>query len=803
MSEIRSTVKKQNILFPIQIEDENNDGKYFSSLLKKTKSLVLSNQNYNKFMKKYLIMTQKTSYKLPEIVNYPILKNEYLIPINRQTYTSGTRIISKNKNENIKENLILNNDKEKTENYRMKIEGFSTVLNDNNSNLLPQILLENKLNNTSDLLVNPELVSDDNKLQNIENNLISKDIDTKNKTLNTFNFNINNNINHRNYNEKSKNLKNKKLISENEMMIKNIVRSQSSSTHKLLDKKFNIRSTSDIDISKDFFLKNVYVSNDCKSLIMDLLIDFEFNNKIFNYEEIIRNKYCLNNTSNTNSDEMKKTKIIEKLRNCINSLISGKNENVTSELKKNYEIFDDKVIELKISSLELEFIQYNLVDNTVITHNPSSNSLKLEVRNEYVFDSHLGNNRKNKHNEKTQKIKIPFSLMPLFYYCKQEVFYTILAKIITVNEDFYKSKSEADQVSNKEIKEHQQKGLKCEKENNEPNAYKEEKISIDFETVRKVLEEHKDFIFENENYKKDINNLRSLEWISLNTRHTIRLHPPKLEFYLADNTFNISKKIAKEMLMFLINKSFINWDFFVLNYFSMFKLFRDNLNERFYKKIKQPKLKSHRLTQENITCERSLVLNDFSNNQLALSLDEKAIEPENKTLNTIYFFFTNSNGDTNFFIFNSYELSIFLKSHELIKTVKNNTIEEKVKSETKEYNFKFNMNQLIKLQKLKKFYELKDYLRRMVVIEKKIHHNNCYGKIIKLKNEPLNTIRVDFDLKYFEKLDDHFFKFLTKTDPIKNANSDEENQSILSIEEKEESYINYELKYFKKFNSLF
>ena len=54
MSESYTSIIKQNLLFPIKLEDGNNEGKYVNNILQKTKSLVLSNQNYNKFMKKYL-----------------------------------------------------------------------------------------------------------------------------------------------------------------------------------------------------------------------------------------------------------------------------------------------------------------------------------------------------------------------------------------------------------------------------------------------------------------------------------------------------------------------------------------------------------------------------------------------------------------------------------------------------------------------------------------------------------------------------------------------------------------------------
>lgn len=784
MSVSRSSMTKQNLLFPIQLGNENHDGKYVSNLLQKTKSLVLSDQNYNKFMKKYLIMTQQCSFKLPEITNYPILKNESLIPINRQTYSSGSQFVSKNKNVKKKENFILSG-LENNETSRLKSAGFTTMKVDKTSNgFLPQIL-EGHVNSSNHLPVKIE-TQKDTRQPLIENFLIPKNVEAKNSTMNTIdNNNIYINI------EKAKNLKNKKLLSENEMKIKSIIRSHSSSTNKLFDKKSTLRSISDIDIPKDYSNRNLYVSNDYKSLILDLLIDFEFNNKIFNYDEMIKNKYCFKSTA---LDEIKKAKILERLRNFINNLILGKNENLTSELKKSYEILDEKIIELKISSLELEFIPNDSIN--IVNPKSSSNYFSFESKKDFVYDSHNNMSLKNYDKDKIQRIKIPFSLMPILYYCKLETFYTILAKIITVNEYFYKSNKDPNYPNDKEIEEcPQEEGILGENENNEnePTPNRQE-IRIDFETVKKVLETHKDFIFDNEDYNKDFTNLKTLEWISDSKRYTIRIHPPKIEFYLADNSFNISKNVPKELLIFLINKSFINWDFFVLNFISRFKLFRDNLNERFYKKMKQPKVKSPRYTQESFYGARSMVMDDLSNNFIALSLDEQISEPDTKNLNSRYFFFTSANGDTNFFVFNSYELIISLKTQEIIKTVKNQSIEEKINYENKEYNFKFNMDQLIKLQKLKMFYDIKDYLKRMVAIQKKNSNNNGYTKILKIKNESINSLKVDFDLKYFENLDDNFFKFLVKSDPLKITNQVEESIPTLYNEEKEESSINYKLK---------
>ena len=55
-------------------------------ILKKTKHLILSTKKYSNYIEKYTDITQTTTFKLPEITSYPILKNNDLIPLNKTTF---------------------------------------------------------------------------------------------------------------------------------------------------------------------------------------------------------------------------------------------------------------------------------------------------------------------------------------------------------------------------------------------------------------------------------------------------------------------------------------------------------------------------------------------------------------------------------------------------------------------------------------------------------------------------------------------------------------------------------------------
>jgi len=833
MSESRSVLMNQPLLLPIQIDDEKNERRYVNNLLQKTKSLVLSNKNYTKFMKNYLILTQQSSFKLPEITNYPILKNQFLIPISRKTYSSGNQFIRKinrldpedskpsyESNNNNIENLSLSNNQlvkninnvnnNISSDYKERKLKHGNIDNNNNRDKNLQLELEDlkskqKLNNNYDKISIIENESADSKNTNVVNNFNFTDLNSP-INLNNLSEDIKYLMNSKEKDERSKILKNKKLLFENELKLKSFILKTNTPSKTLFERKFSLRS-SDLDYPKDYLNKNLYLNSDYKTLILDLLVDCEFNTKVFNYEEMIKNKF---HEKSSDFSEVKKNKILEKLKLFINNLIQGKNENITNELKKIYDILEETKIELKISSLELEFVLNNTNQNSISNHFnfESTNKDEFTYKNNNFNSNGLFDN--NYKEEKVQKIKIPFSIMPLFYYCKLETFYTVLAKMLIVNQKFYKANKIFDKDNNKEIKEHSEEGNNSENDSKKGDNQhihgkdeqeeeiqelftNQEEIKIEFETVKKVLESYKNFIWENENYSKDIINTKSLEWVSDCQKYTIKIHPPKIEFFLEDQTFYISKYIPKEMLIYFLIKNFINWDFYVLNYLSKYKAFRDNVNERFYKRIKKNKPKGRNFAGELFRNEDKLKVNDLSDQRISLSLDEKIHEPEYRNTNKIYFIYTNKFGETNFFILSSFEYSIQLKTQYKIKTVKDYLVEEKIHKENKDFNFKFNMDQLIKLQKLKKFYNLGEYLKKMVVLLKKNQNKNGFSKIRKLEVESLDNIKVDFDLKYFETLDDNFFRFLTKTDKEENSYEEQILNSI-NTDKEESSSINYYLR---------
>ena len=67
-------------------------------ILKNTKNLVKCSKSYLNFSQKYFNMTTKTTYKIPEIKNYPIIKNSEMTALTRQSFDFQS---SKNLNFNL------------------------------------------------------------------------------------------------------------------------------------------------------------------------------------------------------------------------------------------------------------------------------------------------------------------------------------------------------------------------------------------------------------------------------------------------------------------------------------------------------------------------------------------------------------------------------------------------------------------------------------------------------------------------------------------------------------------------------
>jgi hypothetical protein len=770
-----------NPLFPIKMGEDKIVKKNVNNLLNKTKGLILSNKNYNNFMKKYLILTQVSSFKLPEISNYPILKNDYNIPIARTTFTTKN-------DKNIIFSALNKNSKKKQKDKDKEKPQDKTKAKDKNNDLF-------KLNDISD-----EKGNITTKNKNIKDNLFNNNNNNPNENDKENNNNDDNNENENNNNNNyfSKNfyaLRDKKLLDESEISIRSIVNKISElklNNNDFLylnkaDGKFKQKST-DSGIENNYnnknnlieinelleYTKNYYLTKNYKTLILSLLCDFQFCIKIFDYEKLIKNNFdekCID------FNEKNKSEIEEILLKLIEKITENSHENLTYELKKSYEVLDGKKLDLKISSILLEFTEIRDYNEKIINLDGDGN-----IDNE---------NLKSKKNYFTKTISIPFSLLPVFYYSSFDSFFIFLSKIISRN----KSEKEKDPKKNNE-------NLNKNKNEEKENEHYKEPIEIKFDSIRDIIKSFKEFILENKCYDKDFSIEKTITWIADDKEFLIKIIPPKIEFSLDDNSFYIGKNIPKDILIFFILKNFINWDFFILNYLSRFKIFRDNLNERFYKRMRD--FNKNKIVSNKTTDLKDLRIANFDVDFIHIIIDEKIPEISIENSIVLNFLFTNNQGETFYLKLDSYKLNISLNlennnpnnNHNPHHHSNDNYLYDENDIYNNNYiihkNFNFSLNQLIKLEKLKKFYDLKIYLKKMVIImnnkeekETKINnhihrktnfnhnHDNLFNDKKKLAN------KIGFDLDYFETLDDNFFKFLVKNenDPELENDYNEKNNS--------------------------
>lgn len=708
MSTINSP--SSNLLFPIKLDKESSNYHYVNDLLKKTKSLVLSNTNYNKFMKKYLTLTQESSFKCPEITSYPILKNEFIIPINRQTFSAGEKNYSKNKNDINEAKLHISN----------------LIQQDNNHN--EEKLLNNNKNNCPINLANNECGNNLN-VKTEGNNQLYKKISSSNIVR----------------------LRDKKSILENESRIKQMMKYHSPLiVDKGLSSNCDGKINSKHGIEKDqFYNKNYYLNDDHKTLILDLLTDFEFNLRVFNYEENIFNIY---NEKSKLFTKQKKTEVIAIINSMLWKLVSLDNQNVTSHLEKKYYLVDKQAINVKISSAILEISEMEY-ENNFNNFNNKGNQIKnpnstTNYNNRIPMSKPINIKNFDFEKKKIQKINIPFALMPLIYYTSFDVFYTLIAHIFS----FKDAHADAD-------------------ENKKEKTLNNNKILfMDYDKIKEISGRYMEYIKKNEDYQKDFRHPQTFKWMHEGRLYEIKFKPPKMFFSLCDKSFSITKSIPKELFIFLLKRNFINWDFFIFNYLSRYRKFRDTLNEKFFKKIRNfsgykqtyTSISSYKLLGNNRFLDK---LESFNCENFKVNLNEVKRANELRKSSCIKFFSTNSKNVTKFYTINSYKLIVIFK-HSLKNKNRKSLVGDNFTTELQEYEFDFNFERFLKLENLKKFYNLEDYLRRMITINK--NKPNTSDSILNKeigKNEFFNL-----DLEYFEFLDDNFFKFLINSEKKINDN---------------------------------
>ena len=320
--------------------------------------------------------------------------------------------------------------------------------------------------------------------------------------------------------------------------------------------------------------------------------DIDYSNLEYNEYNIYKNKSIYENL------------IKEKIK----YFKENKNENLTVKLeKKFYYGQGKKEIDLILESLTISFSDMSLPNNI---------------------------------QDKCFTINFPFALIPIFYYKGFEAFIKFLSAVIKIENNFEKI------------------------------IFEEEKIRealIDLEDYQIKKQENKKYNWENMNIernsihlrpnilKRDINNLNYnyyiFYWVSNIRTFAVKITLPCIHLNIIDNKIVINHFIDYELLFYLYNRNFLNWEYYIIKNCSNYSKFRnifqqiDSISKMYNIKtfLKEPKYRINSFSQELLY---NIYTDQFNTNQIikfksfyiTLKYINAILEQEKKYY--IYFSFT-------------------------------------------------------------------------------------------------------------------------------------------------------------------
>ena len=385
------------------------------------------------------------------------------------------------------------------------------------------------------------------------------------------------------------------------------------------------------------------------------------------------------------------------LNDCLKKICIEKNYFENDEINNKHLIrvsnfnFDSLSIKVKLSGLSLIF--YELTKK-------QKNSL-------------LNINYFNYNSKKNSKIKFPFEFLYFFYGVNFGNFLIFLAKTIEFN-------------ANKNIFE-----LNYDKFFDIYNLYKKTTFFYESNSFIEKYESNNTKEFFKYNWDINANDNPNENNIK---NFCIKIQFPKMSISVKNNFNNNSIFYAnietKQMLLFLKN-NFLNWDQYILSYFSEFKLFRF--------------VKNNLLSADKNNCHKNIYnenCKDYSINSL------KDLKKRKYNLNKTYIILNNikSNNKSYEFFYSNYNKENYFFQLMLPKIIVN----YKDNNSSLSKQFDLDLKTLIKLNKLRKSFNSKDIIKYCLIFIKgksynRISKNSSVKNIVRNNN---NKFLSKFNLKY-------------------------------------------------------
>ena len=338
-----------------------------------------------------------------------------------------------------------------------------------------------------------------------------------------------------------------------------------------------------------------------------------------------------------------------------------------------------------------------------------------EKKDDLALNENEKENDENNNNKYDIEVNIPFTLLPVFYNKGDEDFKSLLTSIIKFDENYEKVTLNYNELYSflnnnegfkKEKEEKEEKQVKKNELENEPLIQPIEKLVPVYSTDNNK----NDFITEppqkvnvkfEEEIKKDFKkksfdiyppiqkslsflnyNQFQFIWITPKKNYKVIISLPLITFTVEEFYIKVQQYIDFELLFYLLQKNFENWDFYIMKYISSFKKFRNLF--------------------ENLTS-----LNPKSYIQFYLSNPKiKIYSFDNWILNDIY---------TNEKLTNS--ILQFKPLYAIVQIINNDKYLEE------DYTIYFNFSQMIK------FIKIKTYLNKVLFFIKFLNINHVENRV--------------------------------------------------------------------------
>jgi hypothetical protein len=251
---------------------------------------------------------------------------------------------------------------------------------------------------------------------------------------------------------------------------------------------------------------------------------------------------------------------------------------------------------------------------------------------------------KNITNEKESKtFYLPFSIIPVFYYTNIEVLKYFLSKII---------------------------------------KFKNNEMIVDFQCFKEEIKNCEQIILKYEDLSKTLPNEIKFDWIVDETVYEFNVKMPILKFVISGVNFTFEKIVEKDLLIYLYLKNFVLWDNYCINYLSFYKVFRDDLKKIFNRRTNRNSFENSKINIDNYKENLSSTLNPDSHNY--------------------EFFYTDTDGITNYFRLSSYIIDLRV---------------ETFKVKNRYFMFNTNFHDLNILNKIKENSSIENFIRRNLIID--------------------------------------------------------------------------------------